>query len=343
MSNVDIYAILASKDHNPVYLKNYHKFILKCRQVNKSLPKGTYFEKHHICPKATDMFPEYKSFGSFPWNKIKLTAPQHFIAHKLLWKAYRGSQALAFKVMNDVDGKKINEFEYEQLKLDNRKHCSGKSVYVDSNGKKIKCRTDDPRILSGELKSNACGKTRNAESLAKHTETSRNNRVQNDLNEYDFYNVETKEKIRCNRAFLEHKTGLRLYKLTTEPQLRIYDWIILKNDEIPERYLPIKLYHISGEVIEIQRNKIYQKFGDKLEPLFNSINKNKDRTCHGWSLIPHTIKLFIIQHKDGSILKMSKDQILNKFGKGSIEIFRKIPRAYKGWSVISHELIPVHP
>lgn len=99
MSNVDIYSILSSKPHNKHYLNRYFNFIQQCCQANLLLPEGTYTEKHHICPKASDLFPEYKDFRTNKWNKIALTARQHFIAHWMLWKAYSGSQTIAFSMM----------------------------------------------------------------------------------------------------------------------------------------------------------------------------------------------------------------------------------------------------
>ena len=51
---MDIYSILASKPHNPHYLNRYITFITECQL--KNLNYNGYTEKHHICPKAKDMF-----------------------------------------------------------------------------------------------------------------------------------------------------------------------------------------------------------------------------------------------------------------------------------------------
>jgi len=92
MTSNDIYAILASKPHNPHYLKRYFKFIQWCQQ---NPTNEEYTEEHHICPKADDLFPEYKSLYKNPWNAIKLSAKQHIIAHIFLWKSYGDSQSAA--------------------------------------------------------------------------------------------------------------------------------------------------------------------------------------------------------------------------------------------------------
>ena len=64
---MDIHYILSSKPHNSHYLKRYIKFIQACQ--HKNINYGGYTEKHHICPKADDMFPEY---ANFPKNRLRL-------------------------------------------------------------------------------------------------------------------------------------------------------------------------------------------------------------------------------------------------------------------------------
>lgn len=87
---MSIYTILSSKPHNSHYLRRYFRFI----STRKNQPGAT--EKHHICPKAADLFPEYAKFKDHKWNMIHLTYREHFIAHWILWKAYGGSQTHAF-------------------------------------------------------------------------------------------------------------------------------------------------------------------------------------------------------------------------------------------------------
>lgn len=98
----ELYKILSSKPHNEHYLKRYCKFIDSCREKNKVLSKNVYIEKHHICPKAADMFPEYKNSQ---WNIVNLTVKQHIIAHHLLYKTYNNkSQTYAFWQRVNIDG-----------------------------------------------------------------------------------------------------------------------------------------------------------------------------------------------------------------------------------------------
>ena len=96
---MEIEELLFTKENNAYYLYKYIKFIKNCQQKNDDLTG--YTEKHHICPKAKTLFPEYSSFTLFPWNMVKLTARQHFIAHWMLARAYGGEMWYALKMMRD--------------------------------------------------------------------------------------------------------------------------------------------------------------------------------------------------------------------------------------------------
>jgi hypothetical protein len=116
---MDIYSILASKPHNPHYLNRYITFVQQCQ--HKNIQQEGYFEKHHICPKAKDMFPEYKSFSKNPWNKVLLTPRQHFIAHLILWKIFPGfySQLISLNLMkknSEIKNSKI----YQEIRSNYR-------------------------------------------------------------------------------------------------------------------------------------------------------------------------------------------------------------------------------
>jgi hypothetical protein len=88
--------ILKTKPHNEHHLNRYIRFINDCVAKNKSVQLD-YSEKHHICPKAKDMFPEFKSLKQYPWNCAVLSFRQHLIAHYMLLKAYKSqSQILSY-------------------------------------------------------------------------------------------------------------------------------------------------------------------------------------------------------------------------------------------------------
>ncbi len=162
----DIYEILKSKPHNPHYLNRYYKFIYGCQEKNKG--QTGYFESHHICPKASDLFPEYQDFKINQWNCVSLTARQHIIAHILLWKCYGKSQTMAAHCMIDNFNNKNNrtslflreipksiEIRYlailrEEAAKERGKYTKGKSTYT--NGfENFFLDTNDPLIIQENL------------------------------------------------------------------------------------------------------------------------------------------------------------------------------------------------
>ena len=165
MTSKNIYDILESKPHNPHYLKRYWKFICSIPSDQKG-----YTESHHICPKSKDLFPEYSSFRENPWNKVKLTPRQHFIAHWMLWKAYSGNQTYAFLAMcngqkskfqteryNRVNSKTyalVKEFFYSESSKSNH----GKACFVDQDGNRFYISVTDSRVVSGELVAQSKGR-----------------------------------------------------------------------------------------------------------------------------------------------------------------------------------------
>ena len=123
MSSIDIYAILSSKPHNQHYLNRYWKFIQSLQHQTGIHGKTEY---HHICPKSSDLFPQYSSIKDNPWNGIHLTYRQHFLAHWMLSNAYKGKQIYAFIMLCRINIKheriRFSSRLYEQLSA---KHIIG--------------------------------------------------------------------------------------------------------------------------------------------------------------------------------------------------------------------------
>jgi hypothetical protein len=185
MTNNDIYDILASKPHNPHYLKRYFKFIQWCKE---NPTKEDYTEKHHISPKSDDLFPEYISFVLYEWNCIVLSARQHILAHILLWKSYGGKSVLPVNYMLNVQN---SETGYSDRKLPTAIQIryaasaksgfgewrKGKSTFKDSEGNKYFLKTTDPLIEELGLVGNNSGHNHSEESKQKMSETKLPNKV----------------------------------------------------------------------------------------------------------------------------------------------------------------------
>ena len=91
------------------YIKVYNQLISK--RKNEIITDG-YYERHHILPKSM-------GGGNNKDNIVILTAREHFIAHWLLWRAYRTpSMAYAFNMMttNKYGERYCNSRGFEEAK-----------------------------------------------------------------------------------------------------------------------------------------------------------------------------------------------------------------------------------
>jgi hypothetical protein len=137
-TNTYIENILISKPHNKHYLNRYLKFIKKFS--NQIAIKGET-EVHHIYPKSSDLFPEYKSFKINPWNKINLTYRQHFIAHYMLLKTYPSSkQIYAFWAMcnkqSPTDNIRNRDYKVTSRIFESTKKLVSKKVSENNKNRK---------------------------------------------------------------------------------------------------------------------------------------------------------------------------------------------------------------
>lgn len=180
---MDILEILKSKPHNQHYLNRYWKFIQYCKDSNKNLEPNTYIEKHHICPKAKDLFPLH---SRHVWNLISLTSRQHILSHIMLWKTYGGSQIKALdcifgefnknnitKMFNRKIPKSI-EIRYAAKVRDLSK---GMSTYKDSQNNKYYLHKDDIKIKELNLVGNNEGLQHSEQSKEKQRRAKDYNRT----------------------------------------------------------------------------------------------------------------------------------------------------------------------
>lgn len=91
-----------------------------------------YVEKHHIIPKSL-------GGSNKKDNIILLTARQHYVAHWLLWKAYKGSMTTAFNYMSGISryGKRLNSRTAEKLKLEEI-HKQKQRVFTAEHREKLR-------------------------------------------------------------------------------------------------------------------------------------------------------------------------------------------------------------
>lgn len=127
---MNIYNILSSAPHSMHYLARYIKFIESCKNVNHD-KKLLYKESHHIIPKC--LYREYSCLKQNNWNKVDLTARQHYIAHWILWKIYPTNIKLQHAFFQFAHWKtstqkrndyKFNSKAYEILKTEHSKRLS---------------------------------------------------------------------------------------------------------------------------------------------------------------------------------------------------------------------------
>lgn len=131
------------------YLKIYNQLIEK-RRINTNF-NNEYTEVHHIIPSCLNGTNDDK-------NLIRLTAREHFIAHYLLCKIYPGNRKLlcALNRMcsgNYNNGERYTSHLYQFARKKFSNYMKNKICVVDQYNNRYLISRDDPRYLSGELKS----------------------------------------------------------------------------------------------------------------------------------------------------------------------------------------------
>ena len=102
--------ILNAACRNPHMTARYIAFVEHLRK-ERLLP--AVIHRHHILPKAKDMFPQYKGFDEHPWNELRVSPREHFLLHWMLAKIFPGSsQGRAFYYMvNKLGCKKSRDYD----------------------------------------------------------------------------------------------------------------------------------------------------------------------------------------------------------------------------------------
>lgn len=231
---MDIYSILSSKPHNPHYLNRYITFIEQCQQ--KNVTNESPLEKHHICPKAKDMFPEYKSLTEHSWNLCFLTQRQHMIAHIILYKAYPRSPSCLSSVWYMSRGKyksyyssvfeKITRKNYSKQQSNFMKvEKKGTFTAIDNEGKFISVSIDDPRYTNGEINGSCKGTVIVKDNTGKNFRVSKNDpRLKSgELNGVNFGKVVIRDSNGRNVQISSHEYTTGNYKSLNKDTIWITD------------------------------------------------------------------------------------------------------------------------
>lgn len=124
-------------NHKELFIENkyyrwYHSIIknaLEQKRIKK--PVGSkeyqYFEAHHILPSC--VFPEYKSFKKNSWNKVLLTAKEHFICHMLLPK-FVAKDTHRFKLIHALYAM-ANQNNKQQQRNNSKMYDYAKKVMIE--------------------------------------------------------------------------------------------------------------------------------------------------------------------------------------------------------------------
>lgn len=128
------------------YLKIYNKIIEQAKSEDRIKSSNVYYESHHVKPKCLG-----GSDGSF--NLVLLTAREHFICHKLLYKAYPKNESLfrAYHMMSKCE----NKNHLRQLRISSKEFAIIRETFANIARKKML--TNNP--MKDPLISRKCGNT----------------------------------------------------------------------------------------------------------------------------------------------------------------------------------------
>jgi len=115
------------------YMKHYNSLITKA--LRRELPNHVYTEKHHILPHCM-------GGSDTTENLVHLTFREHFIAHHLLWRAYRNrGLAAAFTAMSmkshcTAHRQRLTSRQFESIKTARREVAIGRKMSEESKAKR---------------------------------------------------------------------------------------------------------------------------------------------------------------------------------------------------------------
>ena len=104
------------------YQRIYDAIISKARSENRKKGNGIYYESHHIIPRCLNGNNDKE-------NKVLLTAKEHFICHKLLYKIYPKNKSIGYGLY--CMAYMFNEY-HKRIKLSSREYENIKCIFIES-------------------------------------------------------------------------------------------------------------------------------------------------------------------------------------------------------------------
>ena len=116
-------------------IKRYDRFIES--RKNRVLPEGVYTERHHILPKCMNG-------SNNSDNLIRLTAREHFIAHKMLYRENKDNNKIVFAFWG-MCNKQSNRNMSREYNVSSRDYEMGKLAFHEIN-----CGENNPMYGKGD-------------------------------------------------------------------------------------------------------------------------------------------------------------------------------------------------
>jgi hypothetical protein len=184
------------------YYKWYYSIIVNALNQNRKKFKITsknyrYFEIHHILPRS--IFPQYKSLKENQWNKVLLTAKEHFVCHLLLPKF----------VTNDIHKFKMVHALYAMTKQNNNQQQRNNSkMYEYAKKAMIAIRNDKDASkewrkklsLASKKSNHMIGKTREKNPFFGKKHSTETRKLMSEKAKLRRASEETKEKMKGERG-----------------------------------------------------------------------------------------------------------------------------------------------
>jgi hypothetical protein len=111
--------ILHQNFMNNKYLRWYISIV--SNKEARSKKESVYYEEHHILPKS--LFADYSNLRRNKWNRVLLTAKEHFLCHWLLTKVCKSEfqyqkmlKAFVGMTRSKNENRKLTSYEYSKLR-----------------------------------------------------------------------------------------------------------------------------------------------------------------------------------------------------------------------------------